>query len=58
MNSLLQKVALTVAVGSLLYSLPVTAQVSPTTKKTGRVRITRGPDMERVGPLLNRTEFG
>src|SRR6266550_2079442 len=52
MNRLLQKVALTVAVGSLLYSLPVTAQVSPTTKKAGRVRITRGPEMERVDPAF------
>jgi hypothetical protein len=52
MNRLLQKVALTVAVGSLLYSLPVAAQVSPTTKKAGRVRITRGPEMERVDPAL------
>src|SRR6266403_3897497 len=47
MNSLLRKMTITVIVGSLLYSAPVLSQVSPTTDKSARVRITQGPEIER-----------
>ena len=46
MNRLLLKLAITAAVGSLLSSNPMVAQVSPTTSKTARVRITQGPELE------------
>jgi hypothetical protein len=36
-----------VIVGSLLYSAPGLSQVSPTTEKSARVRITQGPEIER-----------
>jgi len=47
MNRLLQKLALTVMVGSLLYSTPGLSQESPTTEKAAKVRITQGPEIER-----------
>jgi len=47
MNSLLRKMTLVVIVTSLLYSAPVLSQVSPTTEKSARVRITQGPEIER-----------
>lgn len=50
MTRLLLKLALTVMVVNLVYSTPVAAQESPTTKKAARVRITRGPEIERVDP--------
>jgi hypothetical protein len=46
MNKLLLQLAITAAAGSLLSSTPVVAQVSPTTLKTARVRITQGPELE------------
>src|SRR5260370_8253325 len=46
MNKLLLKLAITAAVCSLLSSNPLVAQVSPTTSKTARVRITQGPEIE------------
>src|SRR6266481_517136 len=46
MNKLLLKLAITAVVGSLLSSNPMVAQVSPTTSKTARVRITQGPELE------------
>ena len=46
MNRLVQKVAMTITVASLLYSIPVVTQESPTTKKAARVRITQGPELE------------
>src|SRR5258708_3195625 len=46
MNKLLLKLAITAAVGSLLCSNPMVAQVSPTTSKTARVLITPGPELE------------
>ena len=46
MNKLLLKLAITAAAGSLLFSNPMSAQVSPTTPKTGRVRIIKGPEIE------------
>jgi hypothetical protein len=50
MNRLLLKLAITVMVGNLVYSTPVATQESPTTKKAARVRITRGPEIERADP--------
>jgi purple acid phosphatase-like protein len=50
MNKPLLKLALTIMFGCLLYSIPAAAQESPTTKKAARVRITQGPEMERVDP--------
>ena len=38
------------AAASLLQSMPAGAQVSPTTEKTARVRITNGPEIERADP--------
>ena len=46
MNKLLLKLAITAAAGSLLSSNPMVAQVSPTTPKPARVRITQGPEVE------------
>jgi phosphodiesterase/alkaline phosphatase D-like protein len=46
MNKLLVKLAITAAAGSLLSSNPMIAQVSPTTPKAARVRITQGPEIE------------
>src|SRR5712664_967926 len=46
MNRLLLKLAVTVMVGSLLYSAPAATQESPTTKKAAAVRITQGPELE------------
>jgi phosphodiesterase/alkaline phosphatase D-like protein len=50
MNRLLLKLAMTVMVGALVYSTPVAAQESPTTKKATSVRITQGPEIERADP--------
>ena len=50
MNRLFVKLAIAVMVGSLLYSTPAATQVSPTTKKAERVRITQGPELERTDP--------
>lgn len=50
MNKLLLKPAIAVTVGSLLYSVPAATQVSPTTNKAARVRITQGPEIERADP--------
>ena len=50
MNNLLLKLAMAVMVGNLVYSTPIAAQESPTTKKAARVRITRGPEIERADP--------
>ena len=50
MNRLLLKLAVTVMVGSLLYSAPAATQESPTTKKAAGVRITQGPEIERADP--------
>lgn len=46
MNHLLAKLVLAFAAGVLLYSTPVAAQLSPTTKKATRVQITQGPELE------------
>ena len=50
MNKLLLKLAMVVTVGSLLYSTPAATQVSPTTNKPARVRVTQGPEIERADP--------
>ena len=47
MNSLFWRIAIMVIVGSLLYSAPGLSQVSPTTEKSARVRITQGTEIER-----------
>ena len=52
MNKLLLKLAITAAAGSLLASHPVSAQVSPTTQKAARVRITEGPEIELAKEYL------
>jgi hypothetical protein len=49
-NKLLLKLAMVVTVGSLLYSTQAGTQVSPTTNKVARVRITQGPEIERADP--------
>jgi phosphodiesterase/alkaline phosphatase D-like protein len=49
-NKLLLKLVMVVTVGSLLYSTPARTQVSPTTNKVERVRITQGPEIERADP--------
>jgi hypothetical protein len=46
MNKLLLKLAIVVAAGCLLSSNAMRAQVSPTTPKAARVRITQGPELE------------
>jgi phosphodiesterase/alkaline phosphatase D-like protein len=48
MNKVLLRLALMIMAGLVVYSTPVAAQVSPTTKKASKVQITRGPEMERV----------
>jgi phosphodiesterase/alkaline phosphatase D-like protein len=50
MTRLLLKLAMTATIGSLFYSNPAAAQPSPTTKKSARVQITRGPVIERADP--------
>ena len=46
MNKVFLKLAITAAAGSLLFSNPMSAQLSPTTPKTRRVRIIKGPEVE------------
>jgi hypothetical protein len=46
MNKLLLRLAITATAGSLLSLHPMVAQVSPTTPKAARVRITQGPEIE------------
>jgi len=46
MNKLFLKLAITVAAGSLLCSNPMMGQVSPTTPKAARTRISQGPELE------------
>src|SRR6266850_4123104 len=44
--------AMIVMFGGLLYTTPVAAQVSPTTKRAAIVRITKGPEIERADSYL------
>jgi hypothetical protein len=46
MKKLLLNVTTMAAVGCLLSSGPIPAQVSPTTQKSARVRIMQGPELE------------
>ena len=50
MNRLLLRLALVVAVGGLLHPTPAATQASSTTTKAARVRITQGPEIERIDP--------
>ena len=52
MNKLLLKLALMTAAECLLSSNPGIAQVSPTTSKAARVRITQGPELELAKEYL------
>ena len=52
MNRLLQKLAMSMVVASLFYSTPAAAQVAPTTKKAGSVKITQGPEIEQANSFL------
>jgi hypothetical protein len=52
MNKLLLKFATMGAVGSLLASNPMLAQLSPTTPKAPRVRSTQGPEIEMSKEFL------
>lgn len=47
---LLVKLTMTMMIASLLYSIQVTAQLTPNAKRAASVRIIRGPEMERVDP--------
>jgi hypothetical protein len=46
MNKVFLKFAITAAAASLLFSNPMSAQLSPTTPKASRVRVTKGPEVE------------
>jgi hypothetical protein len=46
MNRLLVKLAITAAVGSLLYSSPIGAQIPPPQKRAEHVEITKAPELE------------
>ena len=50
MSRLILKMAMVVTVGSLPHSTPAATQVSPTTTKAPRIRITKGPEIERADP--------
>jgi hypothetical protein len=52
MNRLLRKLAIMAAAGCLLLSNTVLAQVSQTTQKAARVRITQGPEIEMAKDFL------
>jgi hypothetical protein len=52
MNRLLAKLAMTVTTAFLLYPTPLAAQASPTTKKTARVSIKEGPELESANDHL------
>ena len=50
MKRVLLKSMVVLAPASLLQSMPAGAQVSPTTERAARVRITKGPENERADP--------
>jgi hypothetical protein len=52
MNRLLLKLAMSMVVASLFYSMPAAAQVAPTTKKAASVKITQGPEIEHADSYL------
>jgi phosphodiesterase/alkaline phosphatase D-like protein len=51
-NRLLLKLAMSMVVASLFCSMPVAAQVAPTTKKAASIKITQGPEIERADSYL------
>jgi hypothetical protein len=51
-NRLLLKLAMSMVVASLFYSMPAAAQVAPTTKKAASVKITQGPEIEQANSYL------
>lgn len=48
MKKLLLNLAMVVTAGSLIFSIPASTQVSPTTKKAAHVQIMQGPEIERA----------
>jgi hypothetical protein len=52
MNKLFSKLARITAAGSLLFVTSTLAQVSPTTPRVARVRITQGPEVELAKDFL------
>jgi hypothetical protein len=50
MNTRFLKLAMTLVVGSSLYSTPAMTEERPAPKKGASVRIMRGPEIERAGP--------
>src|SRR5438309_2643473 len=52
MNRSLLKLAMVLPLSSVLYLTQGAAQVSPTTARAGRVRITQGPELESARPQL------
>jgi phosphodiesterase/alkaline phosphatase D-like protein len=52
MNRPLLKLAMSMVVASLFYSMPAAAQVAPSTKKAASVKITQGPEIERADSYL------
>jgi hypothetical protein len=51
-NRLLLKLAMSMVMASLFCSMPVAAQVAPTTKKAASVKITQGPEIEQANSYL------
>jgi hypothetical protein len=52
MNRLFLKLAMMFMIGSLFYSIPMVAQLSPTTPKAAHVEITQGPEPELAKDYL------
>ena len=52
MNKLLLELTITAAVGSLLFSIPMVAQLTPTAPKAAHVQITQGPEPELAKDFL------
>lgn len=46
MNRLLAKLVMATLAGILLYSTPMVSQLTPGSRKAGRVQITHGPELE------------
>src|SRR5467141_2118386 len=52
MNRFPLKLAMSMVVASLFYSMPAAAQVAPTTEKAASVKITQGPEIEQANSYL------
>jgi hypothetical protein len=52
MNKLLLKLVITAAAGSLFFTSPIVAQVSPSTPRAAHVQITQGPEIELAKDFL------